>query len=176
MAGSCAEVEERLVEALLAQVQPEAADRDHAATCTACGAAAAGLASLARALDTAAELVPASGLAASTLARTRLELARRRLARPRAKPLARGLPAGFARECARLLAPAVLALPLLVGWHAGVLALGEHLLAAWLPPLLLTLLGAAYLAAAAGWAALVYGAIPLFAHWRTSRRAAEVAP
>jgi hypothetical protein len=169
-------VEERLVEALLARAEPAAADREHAATCAACARAAAELARLARALEAAAPPAPAPGLAAAALALGRLELARRRLARPRAEPLARGLPAGYARECARLLAPAVLALPLLLAWHAAVLALGERLLAGWLPPLLLAGLGSAYLAAAAGWAALVYGSIPLFAHWRTRRRGAQESP
>ncbi|MEN8183546.1 MAG: hypothetical protein ABFS46_13540 [Myxococcota bacterium] len=157
------------MDALLSRERPEVDDRTHAADCAACGALLARLEALGEALAAPAEQDPPGALAAATLQRAHDELTRPR-------ELARSLPDGYGAECLRLLGGALLPFPLVVAWTLTLLALGENLLAAWLPPALVSALGAAYLVAAAGWWALLYGSLPILAHRRAQRRLAEATP
>ena len=73
----------------------------------------------------------------------------------------------------RILASAAAALPLVLLWNFAVLSLGGELLAGLLPATLLGGLGAAYVLAAGGWLAVVYGSIPFVAHGQARRRLRE---
>lgn len=173
--GRCAEVEDRLTQSLLARTEAEPGDRAHAQDCAVCGPLLRELASLRGWLDhvDAGADAPES-VARATLARARSLLGdgSRSVRRPRHVP--RGLPEGFSGECLRLLGAALVPFPLVVAWNLAFLALGEQLLGGFLPAALLSTFGVAYVAAAAGWSALLYGSIPILAHHRAQRRTAEV--
>jgi hypothetical protein len=173
---SCAEVEARLVEALLARLEPDPRDRTHAAGCPDCGRAQAELQGLRQAFDTMPQAEPSPELVALTQRCASAELARAKLIRPALKAPIYGLPVGFRRELARLLGGALAPLPLVLLWNLALLALVQRLLAGWVPAPLLSVLLIAYMVAAAGWIALVYGSIPLVAHQRVQRRLREVSP
>lgn len=166
---SCREVQSALVEALLARRAPEDADRAHADGCAACGAHADELASLRAALDAGPDPTLRPELASSLRARALRELS---LLRPieRAPGATDRLPPGYHRELARLLAFAALPLPLIAAWYALLYSLGGELLEAWLPPIAVYALGAAFALGTASWLALIFGAIPFVAHRRAQRR------
>lgn len=170
----CAAVEVRLTQALLAREQPDAASRAHAEACDVCGPLLRRLAELHRELEAAPTTceVP-EALARATLSRACALLASETSVAGRVPA---GLPEGFSGECLRLLGAALLPLPLVVAWNLALLALGEHVLRSFVPAALLWACGAAYLAAAAGWSALVYGSIPILAHRRARRRSVEATP
>jgi hypothetical protein len=171
----CAEVEDRLTQSLLARSEPEAEDRAHAQDCAACGPLLRELTSLRGLLDHAdVEVDAPESVAHATLARAHSLLGSGRQATPLPVRVPAGLPEGFSGECLRLLGAALVPFPLVVAWNLAFLALGEQLLGGLLPAALLTTVGVAYVAAAAGWSALLYGSIPILAHRRAQRRTAEV--
>jgi hypothetical protein len=170
----CEEVEARLVEALLARTQPTAQDCAHAAACPSCGPALDELRTLRRALDAAAEPEPRPALLAAAWRGAVAELERARAAPAPAKAPIQGVPLGFHRELGRLLGGALAPLPLVLLWNVALLALGQRLLAGWVPAPVLSMLAVGYVLAAAGWIALLYGSIPLVAHRRVQRRLPEV--
>ena len=173
--GRCAEVEDRLIQSLLARSEPEAEDRAHARDCAACGPLLLELTILRGLLDHANVAVDApESVAHATLARAHSLLASRRQGAPLPARVPGGLPEGFSAECLRLLGAALVPFPLVVAWNLAFLALGEQLLGSFLPPALLATVGVAYVAAAAGWSALLYGSIPILAHRRVQQRTAEV--
>ncbi len=173
--GRCAEVEDRLTQTLLARSEPEAEDRAHAQDCAVCGPLLRELTSLRGLLDHDDVGVDApESVASTTLARARSLLGSRRQSAPLPARVPGGLPEGFSGECLRLLGAALVPFPLVVAWNLAFLALGEQLLGSFLPPALLATVGIAYVAAAAGWLALLYGSIPILAHRRVQQRPAEV--
>ncbi len=171
VAESCARIERRLSEALLAR--NPAADgeaRRHAETCASCRPLLVELDELRAQLETLTTPDAPESLVGATLSRARTLLGNGTLP----ARAARGLPEGYTSECLRLLGVALLPFPVVVAWNLALLAVGEQLLAPLLPAALLSALGVAYVAAAAGWSALLYGSIPILAH-RRALRAAEVA-
>jgi hypothetical protein len=173
--GRCGQIEDRLTESLLARAEPEAEDCAHARDCAVCGPLLLELTSLRGSLDSAGGGVDApESVAETTLARARSLLESRRHGAPLPVRVPRGLPEGFSGECLRLLGAALVPFPVVVVWNLAFLALGEQLLGGLLPAALLTTVGVAYVAAAAGWSALLYGSIPILAHRRVQRRTAEV--
>lgn len=168
--GGCAGVEERLTEALLAREEPDATSRAHAEACSRCGTLLHELVALRARLDRLGEADVPQAVRERTLGRARSLLA----GGIGAAQIPRGLPQGYRSECLRLLGAALLPLPLVVAWNLALLAVGERLLAPFVPPVLLSTLAVGYLVAAAGWFALVYGSIPIVAHRRALRKLAEV--
>lgn len=170
----CAEVQERLTEALLARSEPDAADATHAAACARCGRTLLELRTLFEVLEAqhasegafrAVFEVPPCDAA--------LRAARAELVGPPRLPALRPAPAlapGFGRELGRLLAFAVIPVPLLALWYAALLRLGGAFLAEWLPGFLVAPIGVAFGVGAASWLGLVYASIPVVAHRRVSRR------
>ena len=158
---SCEHVREGLEEALLARDEIGRAEREHLGQCPDCAAAADRLRSLAAALDSLPAPEPRPELLAATRARARAALAP---------------PAGFGTELLRVFAGAAAVLPFVVLWNWAVLAVGEELLAPFLPAPLLAALAAGWVLAASGWLALLYGSIPFLAHRRALRRLNEVTP
>lgn len=161
---SCRDVQERLDDAFFARREPGAEDRAHAGTCAACGAHRDDLLQIAAMLEAAPTPEPTAALSARTLRRATAELGRA------------GLPHGFARELVRLLWGPVAALPVVLAWNAAVLSAGAALLAGLVPAELLTVVGSAYVVAAAGWLSLLFGALPFVAHGRARQRLLEVVP
>jgi hypothetical protein len=173
--AGCADVEDRLTQSLLARSEPDARDRAHAQDCAVCGPLLRELTSLRGLLEgSEVEVDAPESVVRATLARARslLEGSRQRAPLPARVP--GGLPEGFSAECLRLLGAALVPFPLVVAWNLAFLALGEQLLGGLVPAALLTTVGVAYVAAAAGWSALLYGSIPILAHRRVQRRTAEV--
>lgn len=86
----------------------------------------------------------------------------------------------FWRELLRIAAPAAAALPLVLAVNAGIVYAAWLALSRWLPAWageLAVVLPALYVFGALGWLALFWGALPLVAHQRLTRRhgaAAEV--
>lgn len=171
--GGCAGVEERLTEALLAREEPDATSRAHAEACSRCGALLHELVALRARLDRLGEADVPQAVSERTLGRARSLLAGG-IGPSQPAQIPRGLPQGYRSECLRLLGAALLPLPLVLAWNLGLLAVGERLLAPFVPPVLLSTLAVGYLVAAAGWFALVYGSIPIVAHRRALRKLAEV--
>jgi hypothetical protein len=151
----CGDVQERLTEAFFARSAPAAGDRAHADACPACGTLSADLRALAEVLD--ASRVPELGA-------ERAAALRRRTA---------GLPEGYPRELARLLAWAVLPLPAVLLIYTGLFRVGGALLAEWLPAALVTAIGFAFALGAASWMALIYGSLPFVAQRAATRRSAQ---
>jgi len=170
----CAEVEVRLVEALLARREPSEADRAHTRDCVACAAAHDELEGLRLALGALPAPEPPRELASGAWRRAALELRGALPARSAPGPLRHGVAEGFPRELARLLAVALAPLPLVVLWNAALLALGDRLLAGLVPAPLLSALAAAYVLSAAAWLSLLYGSLPFVAQRRAERRDEEV--
>jgi hypothetical protein len=171
----CAEVEDRLTQSLLARSEPEAEDRAHAQGCAVCGPLQRELTSLRGLLDdTEVGIDAPESVARATLARARSLLEGGRQAARVPARVPGGLLEGFSGECLRLLGAALVPFPLVVAWNLAFLALGEQLLGGLVPAALLTTVGVAYVAAAAGWLAILYGSIPILAHRRVQRRTAEV--
>lgn len=174
MAEGCAQIERRLSEALLARDAGDDAARQHAEGCASCRPLLLALEELRGDLETLGAVDAPEGLARATLARARSLLEANDRARSTRVP--GGLPRGYTSECLRLLGAALLPFPLVVAWNLALLSLGEQVLAPLVPAALLSALGIGYVAAAAGWSALLYGSIPILAHRRARRRMAEVAP
>jgi hypothetical protein len=171
----CEAVQERLTESWLGRRAGAADDRAHAAACPLCRAHAATLEQLGEALDGVAAPAPPPEQQAALETRLREELRRAGAARaPEVVPARAALPRGYRRELARLLLAAVAPLPLVLLWNVGVLVLGSELLRGIVPDSLVNLLGALYAIAAAGWLAILYGAIPLVAHRQVTQRHREV--
>lgn len=171
----CDAVQERLTESWLAQSVPAAADREHVGACPRCHAHATALEQLDEGLGGIAVPAPSPAYRAALDARLRDEL-RGTGAAPAAVPDAprAALPRGYRRELARLLLAAVAPLPLVLLWNVGVLVLGSELLRGVVPDGLVNLLGVLYAIAAAGWLAILYGAVPFVAHRQVSQRHREV--
>jgi hypothetical protein len=169
-ASTCDAVQERMTEALLDQRAPAAPDLLHAEGCLACAACRDELAALRAGLDAEPSPELPAGLAAQVRRRALEELARGGV------PARAGLPLGFGRELGRILAGAVAALPLVLAWNAAVLVFGGELLRGLLPNGLAIALAAAYALAAAGWLAVLFGALPLVAYGQARRRLQEVHP
>jgi hypothetical protein len=171
-AERCAEVEGRLVEALLARREPSEADRAHTRDCVDCTAARDELEGLRLALGALPAPEPSRELASVAWRRAAREL---RVAPPaRSAPALRsGVAQGFPRELARLLAVALAPLPLVALWNAALLTLGDRLLAGIVPAPLLSALAAAYVLSAAAWLSLLYGSLPFVAQRRAERRDEE---
>jgi hypothetical protein len=157
----CAGVQERMTDALLDHRGPAAPDLLHAEGCAACAACRAGLDAGPEPELPAARLAEARRLAAAELARG-------------ASPARARLPAGYGRELGRVLAGALAALPIVLAWNAAVLLLGGELLAGLVPRGLAAGLATAYVVAAAGWLAFLFGALPLVADGQARRRLQEV--
>jgi hypothetical protein len=167
--GACRDVQARLTDVFFARGDPEVDDLAHARTCSACADHRDHLLALTDALDSepVAVVLPA-----------RVEAMRRRalaeLAGAGAPTAARagevGLPIGFRRELLRLLLWAVLPLPALLLWYAALVRVGGALLAGVLPTFFVYLIGFAFAVGTASWLALIYGAIPFFAHRRALYR------
>lgn len=165
MSERCESVQGRLSDALLAREAPAPTDRQHAERCEACGSHARSLARLGDALAADAGAAPGASdaLVSVTLERARAELERRDAAA--APPLE-----GYSREVVRLVALALLPLPVVLLWNAAVLSLGGELLGGVLPGALVRALGAGYVAAGLTWLACLYGSLPVLAHRTLSRR------
>ncbi len=157
----CAGVQERMTDALLDHRGPAAPDLLHAEGCAAFAAVRAGLDAGPEPELPAARLAEARRLAAAELARG-------------ASPARARLPAGYGRELGRVLAGALAALPIVLAWNAAVLLLGGELLAGLVPRGLAAGLATAYVVAAAGWLAFLFGALPLVADGQARRRLQEV--
>lgn len=171
----CTEVGRRLTEALLARSEPDASDRAHTEGCTTCAPLLREITELGHQLQRLEGAVDAPDrVTDATLLRVRSLMERERLGDRVPERVPAGLPEGFRSECLRLLGAALLPFPIVVAWNLAFLALGEQVLGTFLPPSLLSTVGVAYVAAAAGWFALVYGSIPILAHRRAQRRTAEV--
>lgn len=164
---SCEEVQRRLDEAALGRTEFAETDRDHAAACSACGAQLRFLTELAAELD--GVVVPALPAAALEAARSQALWA---LGEERALR-------GYARDVARALAVALVALPVAVV-HGWLVARGAvALLGGVLPVLLLDWLGAVYFGSTALVLGVVYGSIPLLVLWarrQEIRRQAALEP
>jgi hypothetical protein len=169
-AEPCAAVEGRLVEALLARREPDPADLEHTRECVACAAARDELRALHLALGALPAPEPSRELASAAWRRAAREL---RAVPAAPATLRRGVPEGFARELARLLAVALAPLPLVALWNGALLALGDRLLAGLVPAPLLSALAAAYVLSAAAWLSLLYGSLPFVAQRRAERRREE---
>jgi hypothetical protein len=174
----CAAAQAALAESMLAReatLAPEVAS--HVAECGECARIRDELASLSRALDSVPAPAPPSVLSARARRLARLELAAAVDAASEdalVPASASGLPPGFGRECARLLAGSLAALPLVVGWNALVIWVGGGVLASLLPEPVVGVLAGAYVASVAGGLAFLYGSIPFVAHRRARRSLEEV--
>jgi hypothetical protein len=172
----CDAAQAALTDAFFAHGDPDADTVAHVEGCASCTFARREIETLARELDGLPEAVPPSALALRTRRFARMELAAARES-TRGDELVpsngAALPPGFARECARLLAGALAALPLVVAWNALVLWVGGGVLASLLPEPVLGVVAGAYVASVAGGLAFLYGSIPFVAH-RRARRSAEV--
>ncbi len=170
MSEPCAGVQERMVEALLAQRDAGAPDLAHAESCDACRAHRDDLMALRAGLD--AEPWPElpEALAERARAAAFAELA------ATAEPARAPLPEGFGRQLVRVLAAPALLLPVIVAWNAAVLFFAAELLAGAVPAAVLTTAGAFYALAAGGSVALLFGSIPFVAQLEARRRLCEVTP
>jgi len=165
----CREIQERLTDAFFARSAPGAEDRAHADACPACGALNADLRALAEVLD--ASRVPEldAERAAALRRRAAIELG----AAPARPPATAGLPVGYPRELARLLAWAALPLPAVLLIYTALFRIGGALLAEWLPAALVTAIGFAFALGTASWMALIYGSLPFVAQRAAIRRSAQ---
>jgi len=128
------------------------------------------LAALAPLLDRIGARAPTPALVEQTLRLAAAELARAPSLLPGVAASSAELPAGFGLELARLLATALPALALGVGWAALVLRLGPAWLGAWLPADLALALVVAQGVAALSALGLVTASLPLVAHRRALLR------
>ncbi len=166
---SCTHCLDALHESFLRREALREVDASHLETCPSCRNARAELTALALELESlACAAAPDDALVARVRREARLELAEtleveHESERARATDT---LPRGFGRECARLLAAALAALPVVLLWNGLVLEGARRLLAGVLPEPVLGALGGAYLASVAGWLAFLYGSIPIVAHRR----------
>jgi len=165
---TCERVQERLMDALLAQQDAAAPDLTHSEGCHECRALRDDLLAMRVELDA----VPLPELSPEVFARTR-ERAFAALAEQRV-PSHAPLPEGFGRQLARVLTPPALLLPLVVLWNFAVLSLGGDLLTGLVPAALLTAVGGLYALAAGGSVALLFGSIPFVAQHEARRRLHEV--
>ncbi len=133
-------------------------------------ALAAELAALAPLLDQAKAPAPPAALVERTLRLAAAELARAPSLLPGVAASHAALPAGFRRELALLLATALPALALGLGWATVVLRLGPAWLGAWLPADLALALIVAQGIAALSALGLVTASLPLVAHRRALLR------
>ena len=170
----CAEVEARLGEVLLERREPSDLDRAHTLGCVDCAAALAELDGLRLALGALPAPEPPRELVSRAWRRAAAELRGSPPARSAPGELRRGVPQGFRRELLRLLAVALAPLPLVALWNAALLAIGDRLLAGFVPAPLLSALAAAYVLSAAAWLSLLYGSLPFLAQRRAERRDGEV--
>lgn len=175
MSERCSEVEQRLVEAWLLRTPATTEDVAHAISCAGCHALRASLGEIGEVLATLDASGASDALVRHTQRRVRAELA---AAKERIDEEAQAneaqLPAGFGRECARLLAAALAVLPLVLGWNWLVVSGLRSVLVTVLPEPLLGVVAGAYFASLAGWLAFLYGSIPFVAHRRARRLAEEV--
>ena len=128
------------------------------------------LSALAPLLDGATPPGPAPALVERTLRLATAELARRPALLPGVASARVSLPVGFRRELARLVASALPALALGLGWVALLLWLEPGWLATWLPADLALALVAAQLLAGLLALGLVTACLPLVAHRRALLR------
>lgn len=128
------------------------------------------LAALAPLLDHARPPAPPQALVERTLRLALAELARAPSLLPGVAAAQAVLPAGFRRELAWLLAAALPALALGLGWAAVVLWLGPAWLGAWLPADLALALVVAQGIAALSALGFVTASLPLVAHHRALLR------
>ncbi len=165
----CPDVQERLTEAFFARSSPAAEDRAHTDACPTCGALSADLRALAEVLD--ASRVPELGAERASALRRRAEV---ELTAAAALPRATaGLPEGYPRELARLLAWAALPLPAVLLIYTGLFRIGGALLTEWLPAALVAAIGFAFALGTASWMALIYGSLPFVAQRAAARRSAQ---
>jgi hypothetical protein len=168
----CRHTAERLEAAFWSRTSPRAEDSTHAATCPGCGELMKGLEAIADSL--AAHSLP---LLSVDRARSIRQLASRELAgssvatKPVAShPLRSGeLPNGYSRELVRILAWALLPLPLVLFVYVQAFQIGGALLGRVLPDWAVLAVGIAAVSGAASWLAVVYGSIPLVAYRCLSR-------
>jgi len=165
----CGDVQERLTEAFFARSAPATGDRAHADACPACGTLSADLRALAEVLD--ASRVPELGAERAAALRRRVAVdLTGTVAIP---PATAGLPEGYPRELARLLAWAALPLPAVLLIYTGLFRVGGAVLAEWLPAALVTAIGFAFALGTASWMALIYGSLPFVAQRAATRRSAQ---
>ena len=164
----CPEVQERLTEAFFARSMPAAEDRAHTDACPTCGALSADLRALAMVLE--ARQVPELGAERASALRRRAEI---ELSHVIALPRTTGLPEGYPRELARLLAWAALPLPAVLLIYTVLFRIGGAWLAEWLPAALVAAIGFAFALGTASWMALIYGSLPFVAQWAAARRSAQ---
>jgi hypothetical protein len=128
------------------------------------------LAALAGVLGRAEVPRASDALVERTLRLAAAELARTPALLPGVASARRGLPLGFRRELARLLAAALPALALAVAWAALLLRVAPGWLAAWLPGDFALALVGAQLAAGLCALGLASASLPLIAHHRALLR------
>jgi hypothetical protein len=133
-------------------------------------ALAAELEALAAALGSAEAPAPSEALVERTLRLAAAELERSPSLLPGVASAQPGLPLGFRRELARLLAAALPALALAVAWAALLLRVAPPWLAAWLPGDVALAVVGAQLAAGLCALGLASAGLPLIAHHRALLR------
>lgn len=163
----CAHVSERLEAAFWSRASLTETDAAHAAGCPACGELMQALETLADSLAT-----PRPPPLGADRARSIRQLAARELSGSvfATRPVSHErLPSGYAREVVRILAWALLPLPLVLFAYVQFFQLGGALLGRILPDWGIVVVGIAAASGAASWLAVVYGSIPLVAYRRMSR-------
>lgn len=159
----CVRVRAELEEAFAGRRAPAPAARAHADTCADCAAERRALAGLERALAALPTPRASDALVAQALARASDALHEPAAASPVTVTGPGSVPPGYRRQLARAVAGALLSLPVVLAWNAGVLYLGAGLLEGVLSGPLRLALGAGYTAAAAGWLSVVAGSLPFLA-------------
>lgn len=164
---ACDAVESALEETFLARGSVSDEVLAHAEACPRCGRVRSELEALARAFAA----VPTPDLDRERAARA-LAVASAELAQPAELTALRtsGLPVGYRRELARLVALAALPMPLALAWYALLFRVGGSLLGEILPAAVVAALGAALTAGAASWFLAIYGSLPFVAQRRALRR------
>jgi hypothetical protein len=161
----CTEICDALDDALFARRTPAAELSAHARDCVACTEHLEALRETLARLDEA----PAAQLSDASAGAIRRHVAQQLASEHAAQTVAardRSLPEGYARELARILAWAMLPLPLVMFIYAQLFQLGGALLGQWLPQAVVLAIGAAAALGASSWMAFVYGSIPFVAHRR----------
>lgn len=183
--SACTHTAERLEAAFWSRTPSSAADAEHAAACAVCGELMKGLETLAESLG--AHHAP---LLSADRTRSIRQLAARELtgsvlATQSTAPhgsRAGELPNGYARELIRILAWALLPLPIALFTYVRLFQIGGAMLERVLPDWGVVAVGITAASGAASWLAVVYGSIPLVAYRRLSslddsfRPPAQVSP
>lgn len=169
--ATCTHTAERLEAAFWSRTSPRAADVTHAAACPACSELMGALEMLAESLAAHQPPPMSADRIRSIRQRTARELTGSRFATNPLSPRSLQsdpLPSGYARELVRILAWALLPLPLALFTYVQFFQIGGALLGRVLPDWAVVAVGIAAISGAASWLAVVYGSIPLVAYRRLS--------